>query len=159
YFLCVLAYVASHADRSPEVEDLVSEIFMRVIEDLDRFEYRGPGSFAAWLFRIAHNAVVDFQRRQRRRGPTLSLAAILGYPSAEPSPDEAVLRAEIGDLLRREIDALTPRRREVVLFKFFGGLRNREIAAVLHLDERSVAAHLSRALDDMAGSLQRDGLP
>jgi RNA polymerase sigma-70 factor, ECF subfamily len=44
---------------------------------------------------------------------------------------------------------LPPRRRDILLLKFFGGLRNQEIARMLNLDERTVASHLSRALDDL----------
>jgi RNA polymerase sigma factor (sigma-70 family) len=47
------------------------------------------------------------------------------------------------------IAKLSPRRRDIVTLRFFGGLRNQEIAAVLKLDERSVASHLSRALEDL----------
>jgi RNA polymerase sigma factor (sigma-70 family) len=50
----------------------------------------------------------------------------------------------------RQMIALLPiKRQEVVILKFFGGLRNKEIAAVLDLDERTVASHLSRALTDL----------
>ncbi|HET7078316.1 MAG TPA: sigma-70 region 4 domain-containing protein, partial [Chloroflexia bacterium] len=51
--------------------------------------------------------------------------------------------------LHRLIATLSPRRREVITLKFFGGLQNREIAAVLGLDERTVASHLCRALEDL----------
>jgi DNA-directed RNA polymerase specialized sigma24 family protein len=46
---------------------------------------------------------------------------------------------------------LSPRRQEVVTLRFYGGLRNREIARVLGLDERTVAAHLCRAIQDLEG--------
>jgi DNA-directed RNA polymerase specialized sigma24 family protein len=47
------------------------------------------------------------------------------------------------------------RRREIVALRYFGGLRNQEIAAVLGLGERTVAAHLSRALRDLHAAYQR----
>ena len=53
--------------------------------------------------------------------------------------------------LRRLVEELPPRRREVISLKYFGGLQNREIAAVLGLDERTVASNLSRALNDLEG--------
>jgi len=52
-------------------------------------------------------------------------------------------------VLHHQLRALTPRRQEIVALRFFGGLRNREIAAVLDLDERTVAAHLARGLADL----------
>jgi RNA polymerase sigma-70 factor (ECF subfamily) len=59
------------------------------------------------------------------------------------------VRKETFAQLSGMIASLSPRRRDIVTLRFFGGLRNREIAAILNLDERSVASHLSRALDDL----------
>ena len=64
-------------------------------------------------------------------------------------PDEAVLRKEQFTRLHSMISSLSPRRQEVISLKFFAELRNKEIAEILGLDERSVASHLSRALDDL----------
>jgi RNA polymerase sigma factor (sigma-70 family) len=60
-----------------------------------------------------------------------------------------LIRQERFDILRRMIDTLPPRRQEVITLRFFGGLRNQEIAAMLDLDERTVASHLARALSDL----------
>ena len=51
--------------------------------------------------------------------------------------------------LRGLMARLSPRRQEIVTLRFFGELPNREIARVLGLDERTVASHLCRALDDL----------
>jgi RNA polymerase sigma factor (sigma-70 family) len=51
--------------------------------------------------------------------------------------------------MRALVATLSPRRQEIVTLKFFAGLRNREIADVLELDERTVASHLSRGLQDL----------
>jgi RNA polymerase sigma factor (sigma-70 family) len=47
------------------------------------------------------------------------------------------------------IETLSPRRQEIIRLRFFAGLRNQEIAAVLGLDERTISAHLCRALEDL----------
>lgn len=51
--------------------------------------------------------------------------------------------------MRALIETLAPQRQKVVLLRFFAGLRNREIARVLGLDERTVASHLSRGIQDL----------
>ena len=51
--------------------------------------------------------------------------------------------------MRWLIGSLSPRRQEIVTLKFFGDLRNTEIAQVLGLDERTVASHLCRGLADL----------
>lgn len=64
-------------------------------------------------------------------------------------PGDAVLRKERFTKLRELIGTLSPRRRETILLKYFGGLRNQEIAHMLSLDERTVASHISRGLADL----------
>ncbi|HSG46119.1 MAG TPA: sigma-70 region 4 domain-containing protein, partial [Anaerolineales bacterium] len=54
------------------------------------------------------------------------------------------------------VGKLSARKQEVVLLRYFGGLQNREIAAVLDLDERTISAHLSRALSELQDKVDQD---
>lgn len=147
YFPRVYAYVAYRVGRVWDAEDLTAEIFLKMVEALGQFEYRGEGSFAAWIFRIAHNAVSQFYRQQRPEPE--SLDDLPDIQSDDLSPDETLLLKERFQRLRARIGLLSPRRQEIITLRFFGGLRNQEIAAVLNLDERTVAAHLCRAIEDL----------
>lgn len=149
YLPRVYAYVAARLEHRAEVEDLVATAMLRVVEHLDAFEPRGAGSFAAWLFRITHNLLSDAHRERGRAPALVPLDAAADLPDAGPSPDGAALQGEERARLRRLVGALPPRRQEVVALRFFAGLRNREIAAVLGLDERTVAAHLCRGLEEL----------
>lgn len=149
----VFAYVAYRVGRRQDAEDITAEVFMSVVEHLARFQYRGEGSFTAWLFRIAHNAVTSFYRRQRVRAMPLSLEELPDIQGAAPLPDQIVQQKERFAALHTAIQRLSPRRQEIVTLRFFGGLRNNEIAVVLGLDERTVASHLSRALEDLHSRL------
>lgn len=149
YLPRVYAYVAYRVGRAQDAEDITAEVFVKAVAGLARFEDRGAGAFGGWLFRIAHNQVALFYRQQRRAGESIPLEELPDVSSGELLPELAVQRKEQFARLRALILALAPRRREVVLLRFFGGLCNQEIAEVLGLDERTVAAHLSRALDDL----------
>mgnify|MGYP001599017686 CR=1 FL=1 len=59
-------HIAARVGRSGEAEDLASQVFVRAVEALDSYEERGL-PMQAWLFRIAHNLVVDFLRRGAHR--------------------------------------------------------------------------------------------
>jgi RNA polymerase sigma-70 factor, ECF subfamily len=158
YFPRVYAYVYGRVGTMHDSEDLVSDIFFKALDALGRgqFTWKHEGSFAAWLFRIAHNAVASHYRQQGREtgesAPdgqrTLPLEAMHG---AEESnlPEATFIRAEDAAQLRGLLALVPPRRQEIVTLKFFGGLRNREIAQALGLDERTVASQLCRALDDL----------
>jgi len=145
----VYAYVACRAEDVQEAEDVVSETFLRVVKNLHRFRYRGDGSFAAWLFRIAHNLVEDQHRARRRRVRHVPLEAAGEIADGAPLPGEDLARQEQFVELRALVGTLPPQRQKVILLRFFGGLRNREIAKILGLDERTVASHLNRGIEDL----------
>ena len=149
YFPRVYAYVSYRVGRVQDTEDLVADTFLKVIERLDEFQWRGEGSFAAWLFRIAHNLVSDFYRRGRGPEESVPLEELPELASSTLLPADAVLQKEKFAYLRRLIGTLSPRRQEIITLKFFGGLRNKEIAVLLELDERTVASHLCRGLEDL----------
>jgi RNA polymerase sigma-70 factor, ECF subfamily len=155
YYPRVFAYVAYRVGGKQEAEDLTATIFIKVIESIDRFEYRVQGAFATWLFRIAHNEVQQFYRTLYRRD-IVPLDDLPDIESADLLPDEAFARKEQFARLREALSSLSPRRQEIITLRFFGGLRNNEIAAVLALDERTIASHLYRGLEDLKQFYQQE---
>jgi RNA polymerase sigma-70 factor, ECF subfamily len=155
YFPRVFGYVAYRVGSKQDAEDITADIFLRVIQSIGRFEYRGAGSFATWVYRIAHNAVQQFYRVQNRK-QTVQIDDQL--ESAGQLLDELLLHKEQVARLNRALCLLTPRRQEIISLRFFAGLRNQEIAAILQLDERTVASHLCRALEDLKRHWQQEEL-
>ena len=149
YFPRVYAYAAYRVGRAQDAEDITADVFMKAVAGLARFEDRGTGAFAGWLFRIAHNELNQFYRQQRRAAGSVALDNLPDIQDSDGLPDVELQHKEQLARLRALVLELAPRRREIVLLKFFGGLRNQEIAGTLGLDERTVASHLSRALDDL----------
>ncbi len=152
YLSRVYKYVSYRVGQAESTEELVSDIFLKSAQGLPTFQWRHSGSFGGWLFRIAHNAVLNYLRgattRERWEEP-VSLDDLTQLRSGALSPEEDVLRQEQKDTLRRPLLSLPPRRQEIITLRFFGELQNREIAAVLDLDERTVASHLCRGLRDL----------
>lgn len=154
YFSRIFAYVAHRVGRRQDAEDITADVFMRVVEKINQFEYRGEGSFAAWLFRIAYNHVQQFYRQQNTQG-IIAMDDLPDIQSRGLSPDEALMRKEQFSRLHAMIATLSPRRQEVLSLKFFGELRNQEIAEILGLDERTIASHLCRGLEDLQQKYQQ----
>src|ERR1700694_6191147 len=67
YFARVYAYIARRVNDRTEAEDLTSEVFHDALANMRRFEWRGA-PFAAWLYRIAANAIADRSERLARGG-------------------------------------------------------------------------------------------
>ncbi|MFL5732918.1 MAG: RNA polymerase sigma factor [Chloroflexia bacterium] len=166
YLPRLYAYVAYRVGRAQDCEDLVANTFLKAVEALDRFEWRRSGSFAAWLFRIALNEVTDYHRRNRMAARHLPLdelpdlrAGDLAHSDLFPQPEDALLRKETFAHLRALLATLPPRRQDIITLRFFGGLRNSEIALALGLDERTVASHLCRGLKDLHRLYLQDTVP
>jgi RNA polymerase sigma-70 factor (ECF subfamily) len=143
----IYGYIASRVGGKQEAEDLTSTVFLKVVEHFDRFKNRGEGSFAAWIFTIARNELKQFYRRSRPETP------LSNEISHSPNIEGDLQDMERFQQVRAALGRLSDRRAEVVRLRFFGGLRNKEIAALLKLNERTVAAHVSRALEDLRTSL------
>ena len=163
YFPRIHAYVRYRVHGQQDAEDIIAEVFLKAMRRIRSFEWRHENSFAAWLFRIAHNRIVDYYRRRGQveivemalnpgesaSGNGSKSAAAL--TSCALRPEEALTQQETFQQMRSLIETLSPRRREVITLRFFGGLRNKEIAGILDLDERTIASHLSRGLRDLRG--------
>jgi RNA polymerase sigma-70 factor, ECF subfamily len=105
-------------------EDATSDIFLRAMGSLHG--YRG-GSFPAWLFRIAHNVVIDAHRKSR---PAVALDQAGNLASADPSPeDQAVARSE-AHRLRSNLDRL-PEEQRIVIELGLAGWQTAQIADAL----------------------------
>ncbi|MCC6612585.1 MAG: sigma-70 family RNA polymerase sigma factor [Anaerolineae bacterium] len=153
----IYGYVAARIDDKGDVEDVVSEVFVKALTHFEGLRSQQDDVVAAWIFKIARNAVHDHYRR--RRMTPVDIDVLDEQPSDAYSPDGLINQRDEAAVLRRMVRELPPRRREVILLKFFGELRNREIARVLGLDERTVAAHLSRALKDLAARFRSLNTP
>ena len=150
YFPRLYAYVGYRVGASHDTEDLVADIFTQAVAAMKsgRFQWLHEHSFAAWIFRIARNRVHDYRRKKPRYEP-LPFDGLPDLRSGDPLPDEVLLQKEEFAQLRRLLSTLSPRREEIISLKFFGQLRNSEVASILGLDERTVASHLSRGLRDL----------
>jgi RNA polymerase sigma-70 factor, ECF subfamily len=132
-------------------EDLVQEVFTRVWRNAGDFDLR-QGSFRAWLYAIARNAVIDMERRRAVRPP---VAAGRGAtePAAEPI-EQAILRWQIRGALAR----LTPEHREVIRLVHFEALPLAEVAQRTGLPLGTVKSRLSYALRALRLALEEAGV-
>lgn len=156
YFPRVFAYVAYRVGSKQDSEDLVADIFLKVLENINGFDYRGAGSFRAWLFRIAQNHVNQFYRN-RNKAQLIPLDDLPTMSDNSLSMDKQLVSKEQFQHLRSLIENLSPRRQEIIRLRYFAGLRNQDIAQLIGIHEKSVASHLSRALDDLQQYYEQSG--
>lgn len=141
----IYGYVASQVGNPALADDLTSEVFLRALEGLPRFEYRGI-SFGAWLYRIAHARLVDHFRQRARR-------QILPLETEAPSPQDGVEHEVVASLeaqrLRKAIEQLTPDQQQVIMLRFNAGLKLKEAAYVMGRSIDAIKMLQSRALTSL----------
>ena len=147
YVTPVYRYCYARAGDRADAEDLTAQTFLAAMEGLSR--YRGQGSFAAWLFGIARRKCAD-HHRSRYASPGEPLDAAVGMPDPfAPDPEREADHNDVLDRIRLAWPHLSPDRREALTLRFWGGLKVREIAAVMRRSEGAVKMLLSRAIADL----------
>jgi RNA polymerase sigma-70 factor (ECF subfamily) len=120
-------------------EDCVAEAFARFLKSLQK--QHGPRDhLQAYLYRIAHNWIVDFYRN---REETCELNETL---RSEEVPEEEAARRIRQKQVRRAIRNLTPDQQKVIALKYLENWSNEEIARVLHKPVGAVKSIQHRAL-------------
>ncbi len=138
-------YLRFHLPTADSAEDLTAEVFLRAIQAFDRFN-PSLGSSRAWLFRIAHNALRDYERQTRRR-TLVSLADLRDLECNAASPEERLLlEEEIAGLLAA-FGELSARDREIIGLSYASNLSLIEAGAVLGISATAARTRLWRALN------------
>jgi len=153
----VYRYLCARLGDGEAAADLTTEVFLRVIEHVERFRLNGDrpaASFSAWLYRIAANLVTDHHRAQRRH-PTVNVDEELELPAREPSLQHIVEQREEARRLAGALETLTEDQRLVVIGKFAEGLSNLQIASMLGKPEGAVESLQHRALGALGRVLGR----
>lgn len=140
--------------------DAVQDAFVSAYKAIARF--RG-GSFKAWLLRIVTNACYD-QLRVKQRRPTDSLDDMLVEPEHDTtlrdnseSPEDFVLRQELGLAIQRGLATLPPDQRITLVLSDIEGLSYDEIAEATHVSLGTVKSRLSRARSKLRDYLLHNG--
>ncbi len=139
-------YIASRLGDPTQAEDICGDVFVKVLESLDRYEDRG-WPFSAWLYRIAYARTVDVLRQARRR-PSLPLDESL-LVALEP-PDEAVMARLAYNEISGIMEELTSDQRLVLRLRFGEDRSLAEIAQSLGRTVGSVKALQHRGLTRLA---------
>jgi RNA polymerase sigma-70 factor, ECF subfamily len=154
YFDRIYAYIYRKTGDRQAAEDLTSDTFMKALANIKSYRFTGQ-PLAAWLYRIASNVVTDYYRARK---PTAPLDEGLQVPATGTSPEEAALRLDDQQTVARAIQTLSPDQQDVILLRFSGGLKLKEIAQVVGKTEGAVKALMFRALGGLKGKLTESGV-
>jgi len=147
----VYAFVASRVRDRASAEDVTSEVFHKALANLASYEWRGV-PFAAWLLRIAANAIVDHAKRAAREFPAPD-------DPPEPANDLVVQASEMRAIehraqLFRLVEQLPAIQKQVVLDRFVEQRSIKEIAQRLGKTEGAVKQLQLRAVQNLRAQME-----
>lgn len=155
YINSVYRYVYYRVNQE-DVEDVVEDVFVRVWENIDKY-VPGEHPFSSWLFRIAHNLVVDHYRKTRKH---ISLRENLPkhiIQSDDDPADWASTRINQA-FIRESLVDLKESYQQVLVLKYLSGFSNKEIAEIMDSNEGNVRILQYRALKALREILEDRGL-
>ena len=138
----VFRYLRARCVNDEDALELTAVTFERALVAMPRYSSRG-GGVVAWLFRIARNAVIDQERKNRPLVPQWQLPE---RSSADPSPEEAAIGAEERRELRGLLAELPQVQRDAIALRYAAGLTARQIALVINKSEDATQKLISRAI-------------
>ena len=137
-------YIYHRVGDAQVAEDLTAQVFLRMLEAIHN-ENAWRSSFSGWLYRIAHNLVIDHYRRQARQAH-ISLDDAPTMPAEDADPLQAAEWQLQQEHLRKAINRLTEEQAQVVSLRFLEGLSISEVAKVIGKTEGAVKALQYRAI-------------
>jgi len=143
YFPRVYRYILARTGNTYDAEDLAEEVFMRVLEAIERFEWR-DAPFSAWLFRIAHNAVISQRRKETSRGRSAPLTESI--PIDTQPPEELVENRLALNEIKAAAERLPDAQRQVIALRFSAGLSVAETARTMGKGEGNVKVIQHKAI-------------
>lgn len=154
YIQSVFRYVYYRINKQ-DVEDVVEKVFVKVWENIDKYQ-RGEHPFAAWLFRIAHNLVVDQYRFQRTH---ISLNEDLPkhVVQSDENPVDFAGKRLKQDYVRAALTELKESYQQVLVLKFLTGFSNQEVANIMKCSVANVRILQYRALKKLRRVLEKHG--
>ena len=139
FFDRILRYVSFKSGSLTEAEDITGDVFVKMIESINSFKWQGH-PFSSWLFRIAHNHVVDHFRRSARK-KTVPLDAAASAMGATSSDIDRIVETSLTMVrVKAAMQGLTSLQQEVVSLRFAAGLSVSETAHALGKNDNAVKA-------------------
>src|SRR3990172_2879037 len=146
YFPKMYRYLYVRIGHRDVAEELAAEVFEQACRGVHRFQYRGV-PFASWLYRVAHNVMVDWQRRQKRNREVPVLGDFAGGSHID--------RIDARDELAKALSTLTREQRQVLLLRHIEGHSAASAGALMGKKENAIRALEFRALASLRRAMSR----
>lgn len=140
----VYRYIYYRVD-SAIAEDLTEDTFLKVWQNLRKYKKK-KNPFSSWVFRIAHNLVVDYYRKHKT---TEEITDRIADPQENANPHRHTELKVNQIRLRKVVKKLPDNYQQVIVLKYINELDNKEIASTMGKSEGSIRTIQFRALEKL----------
>lgn len=151
----IYAYVYSRVGNVNDAENLTQTIFVKAWKALGRYKSQSNVPFRAWLYRIAHNAVIDYYRTKKESTPLEDQTML---PDSGQTPEQSVISQERQQYLRSALHKLRPAYQQVLSLRFLNELDYSETAQALGREVGTVRVLQYRALKALRKVLSQENI-
>jgi len=152
YAPAIYRYAYRLTGHTQTAQEIVSDTFYRLLLALKNGG--GPEQhLSAWLYRVAHNLIVDFYRRQPEQDQVTLDEAL--HVAVSDMHEERILRREEVERVRHALWLLTPLQQQIIALRFLEGLTNEQVAQCVERTVGAVKALQHRALDSLRRVLEK----
>jgi RNA polymerase sigma-70 factor, ECF subfamily len=149
--LCsIYRFVRSQTPNDAVAEDITAQVFFKALSSAST--WRGEGSYKAWIFRMAHNAVSSW--RSEKAQSVVTVEALPEAVDPTPSPASQAVMQEDRGVVWQKVSELPPAQREVVALRYLQDLSVEEIASITDRSRGAVRILLHRARSKLRHSLE-----
>ncbi len=135
HFDKIYRYVTFKIGNETEAEDMTQQVFLNALQSISSFKWKGI-PFSAWLFRIAHNQIVDYLRKKKH----LTVPLDESLASNDDNPQSVVEQKLDIEQLILATKQLTGAQREVISLRFAGELPIAQVAKAMGKSQGAVKA-------------------
>ena len=145
----VFSFIMSKVKHRDIAEDLFQDVFIKVINSLQKGKYNDQGKFLPWVMRIAHNLVIDYFRKQSRmrnvrQTEEFNIFDVLSDSSR--GQDEEMIRKRVHKDLNFLINSLPADQMEVLKMRYFEDMSFKEIASITNVSINTALGRMRYAL-------------
>jgi RNA polymerase sigma-70 factor (ECF subfamily) len=155
------SFILKMTEGREDTDEIFQETWFRALKNIHKFKHK---NFLNWLFRIAHNLVIDRARRNKRN---ISMQTAIGgdggdstledhLPAAGISPSEEAGGAGLGIAIDRAVETLSPEQKEVFLMRMYANTSFKEIAKIQKCSINTCLARMQYALTKLRSILKEE---
>ncbi|MFC2015132.1 ECF subfamily RNA polymerase sigma factor, BldN family [Chloroflexota bacterium] len=140
YFDKIYRYIVLKIGDKKEAEDITQQVFLKALQSISSFKWKGS-PFSAWLYRIAHNQIVDYFRKKSKR-PAMPLDDSLNISDTKKESNPYSMAEQSFDIEQvvSATQKLTEAQHEVISLRFTSELSTAEVANIMGKSQGAIKA-------------------